>query len=273
MKTLVQYTKRPYIYAVLITIGVMALYSILHTSGISSYFIASISLYTLLLFELYSTKFYATTMDDQLELTAKNKKHRKAHWVHHLIMPTVLFVSIVLFIFSNSQLNLALVIALISLVLFSILFLNIKAYYENKYKLEHKTANVYDVISIASVFMLSFSIFVVTALLDELYIVTGLLNTALLIILGYLTLARYHLINKQGGILLFSMLMVYINTFLALLNFEISIVAHAILTTFVYYYFTAIVNHHEEKSLDLKVIIEYLAVFVLIFVIIILGHI
>ena len=121
MKTLVQYTKRPYIYAVLITIGVMALYSILHTSGTSSYFIASISLYTLLLFELYSTKFYATTMDDQLELTAKNKKHRKAHWVHHLIMPTVLFVSIVLFIFSNSQLNLAFVIALISLVLFSIL--------------------------------------------------------------------------------------------------------------------------------------------------------
>lgn len=273
MKTFVQYTKRPYIYAVMITIGIMALYSILHTSSAISYFAASISLYTLLLFELYSTKFYATTFDDQFELTSRSKKHRKAHWVHHLIMPTVLFVSIVLFVFANSQLNMALVIALISLVLFSILFLNIKAYYENKYKLENKTANVYDVISIASVFMLAFSIFVVTALLGELYIISGLMNTAVLIILGYLTLARYHIINKQGGMILFAMLLVYFNSFLALLNFDISIVAHTILTTFVYYYFTAVVNHYEEKSLDLKVIIEYLAVFVLIFVIIILGHI
>ncbi|HRO64956.1 MAG TPA: hypothetical protein PKU78_01935 [Candidatus Dojkabacteria bacterium] len=273
MKTLVQYTKRPYIYAVMITIGIMALYSILHTSSAISYFAASISLYTLLLFELYSTKFYATTFDDQFELTSRSKKHRKAHWVHHLIMPTVLFVSIVLFVFANSQLNMALVIALISLVLFSILFLNIKAYYENKYKLENKTANVYDVISIASVFMLAFSIFVVTALLGELYIISGLMNTAVLIILGYLTLARYHIINKQGGMMLFAMLLVYFNSFLALLNFDISIVAHTILTTFVYYYFTAVVNHYEEKSLDLKVIIEYLAVFVIIFVIIILGHI
>ncbi len=273
MKTFVQYTKRPYIYAVMITIGIMALYSILHTSSAISYFAASISLYTLLLFELYSTKFYATTFDDQFELTSRSKKHRKAHWVHHLIMPTVLFVSIVLFVFANSQLNMALVIALISLVLFSILFLNIKAYYENKYKLENKTANVYDVISIASVFMLAFSIFVVTALLGELYIISGLMNTAVLIILGYLTLARYHIINKQGGMMLFAMLLVYFNSFLALLNFDISIVAHTILTTFVYYYFTAVVNHYEEKSLDLKVIIEYLAVFVIIFVIIILGHI
>lgn len=273
MKTFVQYTKRPYIYAVMITIGIMALYSILHTSSAISYFAASISLYTLLLFELYSTKFYATTFDDQFELTSRSKKHRKAHWVHHLIMPTVLFVSIVLFVFANSQLNMALVIALISLVLFSILFLNIKAYYENKYKLENKTANVYDVISIASVFMLAFSIFVVTALLGELYIISGLMNTAVLIILGYLTLARYHIINKQGGMILFAMLLVYFNSFLALLNFDISIVAHTILTTFVYYYFTAVVNHYEEKSLDLKVIIEYLAVFVIIFVIIILGHI
>lgn len=255
------------------TVGIMALYSIIHTSDTSSYFVASISLYTLLLFELYSTKFYATTFDDQLELTVKSRKHRKAHWVHHLIMPTVLFTSIVLFIFANSQLNMALVIAMISLVLFSILFLNIKAYYEKRYRLEQRTANVYDVISIASVFMLSSSIFVVTALLGELYIISGLLNTALLIILGYLTLARYHLINRAGGFLLLAMLLVYFNSFLALLNFEISIVAHTILTTFVYYYFTAIVNHYEEKSLDLKVIIEYLAVFVLIFVIIVLGHI
>lgn len=273
MKTLVQYTKRPYIYAVLITLGIIALYSILHNSGTSHYFLAATSLYTLLLFELYSTKFYATSLNEQFELTTKSKKHRKAHWVHHLIMPTVLFVSIILFIFSNSQLNLLLAIALVSLVLFSVLFLNIKAYYENKYKLEHKTANVYDVISIASVFMLSFSIFVVTVLLGELYIVSGLLNVALLIVLGYLTLARYQLINKYGGILMCAMLLVYFNSFLALLNLEISLLAHAILTTFVYYYFTAVVNHYEDKSLDLKVIIEYLAVFVLIFVIIILGHI
>lgn len=273
MKTLVQYTKRPYVYAVLITVGILALYSIIHTSTVSTYFLAAASLYTLLLFELYSTKFYALNVTDQFELTPSSKRHRRAHWVHHLIMPTILFTSIVLFIFVNSQLNIALVIALISLVLFSVLFLNIKAYYESKYKLEHKTANVYDIISIASVFMLSFSIFVITVLIGEIYLISGLLNIALLMVLGYLTISRYQLVNKQGGIILVAMLIVYFNSFLFLLNFNISLVAHTILTTFVYYYFTAIVNHFQDKSLNLKVIIEYLAVFVLIFVIILLGHI
>ena len=273
MKTLVKYTKRPYIYAGFLTIGILALYSIIHTSTTRSYFLATTSLYTLLLFELYSTKFYATTFQEQYELTTKNGKHRRAQWVHHLVMPTILYTSTVLFIVANSQLNIAILIAVITFVLFSILFINIKAYYENKYKLENKTANVYDVISIASVFMLSFSIYILTVLTRESYVIIGLINTAILLIVGYLTLSRYHLINKRGAMILFLMIMVYVNSFFFLLNFQISVMAHAILTTFVYYYYTAIINHYEDKSLELKVIIEYLAVFVLIFVIILLGHI
>lgn len=273
MKTLINYTKRPYVYSILLTIGMLAIYSIVHTSAPGNFFIAAISLYLLLLFELFSTKYYASSFRDQYELEPKDIRHRRAHWVHHLIMPSVLYVSLTLFIFVNSQLNIALVVALLSFILFSILFINIKAYYESKYKLERNTANVYDVISIASIFMLSYAVLVLTQLTTGDFLISGLLITGMLMVMGYLTLSRYHLINKSGGLALLAMLIIYINTFLILLNFEISVISHAVISTFVYYYYAAFINHSIDKSLSLKVIIEYLSVFVLIFVIILLGNI
>lgn len=273
MKTIVNYSKRPYIYALLLTIGMIMLYSIVRTSSQFRFVFGASSLYLLLLFELYSTKYYVFEIDKQLTLEKKDVKHRRAHWVHHLVLPTILFLSFVLFILVNSQLNMLLFLVLLSFVLFSLTFINIKAYYERKYRIEKKTANIYDVISIASVYMLVYSLLVLTNFFGYNFMIVGFINATILLIMGYLTISRYDLLNNKGVLILATLVFVYINSFLILLNFELSVLVHAVIATFGFYYFTVVVDHLEEKTLSLRVILEYLAVFVVIFVIIVLGNI
>lgn len=273
MKTIVNYSKRPYIYAFLLTLGMIMLYSIVRTSGTVRFMFGVVSLYLLLLFELYSTKYYVLQIDKQLSLEKKDSKQRRAHWVHHLILPTILFLSFVLFILVNSQLNMLLFLAILSFALFSFTFINIKAYYERKYRIEKKTANIYDIISISSVYMLIYSLLVLTNFFEYNFMLIGLINGGILLVMGYLTISRYDLINNKGLLLLASMVFVYVNLFLVLLNYELSVLTHAVVATFGFYYFTVIVDHLEEKTLTLRVILEYLAVFLVIFVIIVLGNI
>lgn len=273
MKTIVSYSKRPYVYALLLTIGMVMLYTIVHTSNPIRFVFGAFSLYLLLLFELYSTKYYVFDIDKQLSLEKKDIKHRRAHWVHHLILPTILYLSFVLFILVNAQLNMLLLLIFLSFFLFSFMFINIKAYYERRYRIENRTANIYDVISISSVYMLIYALLVLTNFFGYNLLWAGLLNSGILSMLGYLTLSRYDILDNKGIFLLISLVFIYINSFLVLLNFEISVLTHAVIATFGFYYFTVIINHLVEKTLNIKVIIEYLAVFVLIFVIIVLGNI
>lgn len=273
MKTLVHYSKRPYVYAGILTLGMAFLYSILHTSTPRTFFLSVIALYLLLIFELFSTKYYATGFDEQYQLENKDIKHKRAHWVHHFIMPTLLYLSMTSFLFVNAQLDMFLLVMVLSLFLFAFLFINIKAYYERKFKLERDTANVYDIISIAVVFMASYSILVGVGLTFESYIIAGLLIGAVILVMGYLTLSRYHLIGNRLALSLFALVALYINLFLVLLNFEINLLSHTLISTFAYYYYTALISHIADKNLSMKIFTEYLAVFALIFVIILLGHI
>ncbi len=273
MKTIVSYSKRPYVYAFLLTVGMVMLYSIVRTSGTVRFLIGSFSLYLLLLFELYSTKYYVFEIDKQLTFEKKDIKHRRAHWVHHLVLPTILFLSFVLFILVNSQLNMLLFLSLLSFALFSFTFINIKAYYERKYKIEKQTANIYDIISISSVYMLIYSLLVLGNFFGYNFIIAGLFNTLILLAMGFLTISRYDLLNKKGYILLGALVLIYINLFLILLGYELSVLVYAVIATFGFYYFTVVVDHMDEDSLTLRVILEYLAVFLVIFVIIVLGNI
>lgn len=273
MKTIVNYSKRPYVYASILTIGIMMLYTIVRTTNPVQFIFGALSLYLLLLFEIYTTKYYVLELNKQLALENRSIKHRKAHWIHHLILPTILFLSLVLFILVNSQINMLLLLTVLSFVLFSFMFINIKAYYERRYMIENRTANIYDVISISSIFMLVYSLLILTGFFGNSFLLTLLLNTFVLGVMGYLVLSRYDLSDLKGLLILMFLLFVYINSFLLLLNFEITVLLHTVIATFGFYYFTVIVNHLSEKTLTLKVILEYLVVFILIFVIIILGNI
>lgn len=249
------------------------LYTIVRTSGTINFMLGATSLYFLLLFELYSTKYYVFQINKQLTLEKKDIKQRRAHWIHHLVLPTILFLSFVLFILVNSQLNMLLFLVVLSFVLFSFTFINIKAYYERRYKIEKKTANIYDIISISSVYMLIYSLLVLTGFFSSNFMTVGFINASILAVMGYLTISRYDLLNNTGILLLGSMIFVYINLFLLLLGFELSVLVHSVIATFGFYYFTVIVDHLEEKTLTLRVILEYLAVFLVIFVILVLGNI
>lgn len=273
MKTIVNYSKRPYIYALLLTIGMMMLYTIVRTSSPTRFIFGASSLYFLLLFELYSTKYYVFELNKQLTLEKKDIKQRRAHWVHHLALPTILFLSFILFILVNSQLNMLLFLGVLSFTLFSFLFINIKAYYERRYKIEKRTANIYDIISISSVYMLVYSLLVLTNFFGYNFMMVGFIIASILLIMGYLTISRYDFLNNKGVFILACLIFIYINSFLVLLNFNLSVLVHSVIATFGFYYFTVVVDHLDEETLNLRVILEYLAVFLLIFVIIVLGNI
>ena len=271
MKTLVHYTKRPYIYALILTIGMTILHTIVVTSSIQKYLFSAALLYLLLLFELIGTKYFVVHKSKQLSLVKGDKKHRRAHIVHHLILPSLLFLSIVSFMIVSAQLNVIALIMIATFVLYSILFTNVRSYYENDNKLEHRTANIYDVVCIISAFLLIYSLLVLIVNSQLSFVISGLLISEIMIVLGYLTLSRYQLVNNKGLTILVGMLVVYLNVFFFLTNLHVTLMLQTISATFIYYYFVVIVSHINDKSFTWKVLIEYLAIFVLLFVLMILG--
>lgn len=271
MKKLVSYSKRPYVYAVLLSLGMILLSSIIHNSTLRTYILASVLLYGLLLFELFSTRYHAEHFEDQYELGEIHPVHHRANLVHHLIIPTVLFLSLVLFLFVNSQLHILLLIIILSLVLFSILFTNIMAYYEDKLRLEKRTANIYDIVSLVAVFLLSYSLTIAVPYFEFPESMAVLLITALVLVIGYLTIARYHLLTLANLSIVIVMSAIVLISGLVLNQLSISTLGITLTSSFYFYFLLVICNHLEDNTLDWKIITEYLAILVFSYVVILLG--
>jgi hypothetical protein len=264
MVNVFHWKKRPFVYATVLTLGFALLLNILENLPDNFFFSAALILYVVLLFELFSTRFYAQRILDQFELPPVEGEDRLAQLIHHIILPTFTYVGLVIFLFFNHQHSLNILLLVLVWAIFAILFTNIRAYYEDKFKLERITHNVYDFLMLIISFISIDAILNIFSYTDAARILIVLAVAVTLIFLGFLVLIRYGLTNLSHIRVMLGTIIVFAALLYIFLLYGQSLSLVSFIGTLFFYYLIAYFNHVLDDSFSGKVLLEYVLVFSII---------
>jgi hypothetical protein len=268
MKQIFSWKKRPFFYSFVITVGFAFLLSILHNLPENFYFSAAAVLYFLFLFELFNTRYFAQKILEQFGFAPLTDETALILFIHHLVLPTLAYIGIVLFLFFNADPNFNLFWLILIFILFSVLFTNIRAHYEDKYKLEELTANIYDIYTLVIAFVTADGLenAARSAGLNPGFVVALIL--LLLFLLALISIIRYSLLRpKVFRVVLPSFIIITLVLFL-LVSSGLAAGQIALISTLMLYYIIAFLNHYRDGTLNMNVITEYVVVFLLLLVIV-----
>lgn len=249
---------RPIVYAFFISLGMSILIDILNYWDYGSFFRAAGFLYIILVLEVGTVWFWARSKLKSLEIPLVDRYDRRTQILMHLIMPSLLYWSSVFFIFVNPNPQFWFIFLVFSFFLFVSLFINIKAYYLDKFKLEADTHYIYDVIKLLIYQLLVFSLFNLMFIyqLNIGIVVLGIVGVTAMML--FLNILRYRHLSFEYVIY------VWVNAFLIglllllLLMIKDWRVFHISLIAMCVYYISVSVLHHKIKcSLRFELIWEY----------------
>ena len=268
MRKILHWKRRPFVYAFVLSVGFALLLSTLRDAAIKNYFIGSAVLYLVLVFELYSTKFYAQDVLSQFKLPPVESKDKNVQLIHHLLLPSFIYIGLVGFVFFNSLRSIDLLIVTVSFLIFTVLFTNVRAYYEDKFQLEHSTHSIYDIINIISLFVFTDSILNLFNYFGmNLYFAAGII-VAMFLLFSVLVLMRYFLLNMhQIGVLLGTVIAVGVSMVLFIM-FGFAFLLISFLVSLLFYYQLAYYNHLRDDTFSKEILFEYVVVFFILIVLI-----
>lgn len=259
---------RPMFYALSITIGFTLLVILNHFGNESIFIFVSISLYIIVMLEQYMTSnHYHVIHKNSSEKMYDLEEHKYAQYMHHLLMPTMIYSSLVLFIYFNN-ISLAYFLTLIlSFFIFTLLFENIHSFYKHNYSLLKSTNYIYDFITIIGVFL------VVDTLIN--LKISGSINEIGLLVLFFLVNAIYlsmfvvrHFLTMQSIVFSFTFLIFLVPLFYFLSISGLSILMVAGLTSIIFAIFLHALSNYNKDGIDINELVEYLILALLIAVLI-----
>lgn len=275
LKKIIIQNLRAFFYAGLLTVGFYLLIEILDNSSVISttvnswqfvnlmpniqFLFASIILYLLLLLELQTTTYWGKKRNSQLEIPIVEKHHEFSHYLLHIFMPSIAYWSLVGFVYFNLNYQVWGFFLGVVFIVFSLLFSNIHAYFNNNMKIEEETHKIYDFLKIVIFFTGVYSIFEAwyTFSLDAL--LTAFIVTLFTQLILFLYVSKYHQLYDSVYILtiLSSMFAGFLSYFILNIKDLISFDHIFIITTY-FFFITGIIYHKIRGDLNLRIIGEYL---------------
>ncbi len=250
--------KRPIFYALVLTLSTYIVIDIKHSVSIYDYlYVISFNL-ILFLFELLSIYLISKSKLQQFDIPEVHTYLVNQKFIHFLLIPMLLFSSINLFIFFNPFTRFNIFILLLTFFLYTALFINVRAYCEDKFKLEQLTHFIYPTIILFSVF--SF-INALLSILDT-YGINAIFGLIMIftIILALNTLL--FLEDLKLNIILFGLIILtsFATSVITLILFTYfdSKLRTAFFTSNIFYLISALLFHKKEGTLTFEIIIEYI---------------
>lgn len=191
--------------------------------------------------------------------------------IYHFLIPTILYLCFSGFVLSNNRPSLSLLYFGLIWILYFLIFVNIKAYYEDKYKLEESTHYVFDLCKIVIFFTAVNTLLNWTQTYDLNYFIVVGIVFCLASILTVIILIRKKVITilNISLMLLASLGLGYVTASLtSVLNIPTILIAFY--STLIFYIFNAIFHHALERTLKLNILMEYFLVTVICFLVIFL---
>ncbi len=255
---------RPLLYSLSITIGLFINILSLENNSVDLFIVGSLVLYLIISFEQYITaNHYQVHHRKNSEKVYDLEEHKYAQYLHHLAIPSLLYFSLVSFIYFFQQPSIYFLILIITFILFGVLFENIYSFYRHKFSLLKSTNYIYDVISIIIIFFITGTLFEAAGggFINEIIasFIFGFINIFVL----FLFLVR-HFLTFQGLILsgiysVFTLIVFYFFTLAVISSISVSVILSILFAIFLH----ALSNYNRD-GIDKDELVEYLILLLLI---------
>jgi len=258
--------KRALLYSAILTLGIYLLVHIRPESSLTHYIVALAINLLIFMLELYTIITVSSVKLEQMGLPKVNRYSYIQTTIYHKFLPLILFASFNIFIFFN-PINFMTVILFLTIFLsFSILFINIRAYFEDKFKLEMATHFIYVFSVIFGIFSLSNAVLNIASIYD-INLIFVIAAIFVLVIISFLIL----FIEKLDLDPVFYLLIIVaslISTAIAISLFEHfeSVLRTSFMLATCFYLFGALIHHKQDGTLQKFVLLEYTIILSLSFV-------
>lgn len=254
--------KRGIIYAAIAT---LCFYLVIDADNFSTFLTAVIINAFLVLIEIYSLRITSLTKLHQLDLPIVNTYPKYLEYFYHFFIPNLLLLSFSVFVYFNPITYFIPFVLLIIFLAYSMLFINLRAYLEDKFQIEISTHFIYAF----TLFFAFFSLTNATLNLTRLYSVPIVLTSIILLAFYILIYSGMFIeqldLNKKLLMLVgFSSIILAGISSLLLLEYS-STLRTSFITTTIFYFSVAVSHHKSEGTLSLGVILEYAIVIALSF--------
>lgn len=252
-------------YALTIVLGLQAAFSELDTGRLENFnnFVILISIVFIL--ELYTSWLFRKQLFAQTEIPGSDRFSDVIHIIHHIVVPIFLYIGIVGFGYFNHQMHLRTGLLLFTLFILTVMFANIRAFYENQKKLEIRTNFIYDIAKILIFFTLSNTLInylTQNNTLNWTPLILAMIELALITLM----IMRYRKYELLGFIssLAASLFMMAVVTILWQINVfnPLQISLYALVC---YYLSMASIHHLMERTLSREIVLEYILILILSF--------
>lgn len=253
--------RRALFYGFVIALGVVFLQQIAATSSLSVFMVGAVVLGLIFVLELYTNYFLAVKLLKQLQLPNVSIYTPTTQTIYHAFLPILLFISILGFVYSNNIPSLSWLYFSFSFFMFTLLFINIRAYYEDKFKLEESTHLIYDLIKIFIFFAFCNTLLNLSTIFDfNFYVRAGIVFAVASLLTFLVLLRRKHYSHYNILLIIFAGLAIgYITSSLLEIVGGKSLLV-TFYSTLIFYLFNAVLHHEIERNLTLSLIFEYVLV-------------
>lgn len=250
--------KRPIFYSLILSIGFCVLIFILEYNPEKNYFLGSVVLYIILMFEIYATWAMGRKKLKQLEVPILDQYSQLTQVIMHYSLPSLAYWAIVGFIYTNTSFSISILLIIIIFILFLTLFINIRAYYLDKFRIEEKTHYIYDVLKLFIYFLIIYTLYIFEYKYNINFYTPAFLIVLFSFIIQGLNLYRYNHIHLNSILFIFfnslvlGIISILLNNIVQINLFE------KITISFISYYFLMGITHHKiRKDLTVRIVLEY----------------
>lgn len=259
---------RPAVYAATLVLGLSVAFDQLESGNSRNFAIVVLIVSIVLIIEIYTSWSFYQLQSAQGTTASFSTTDRLTHWAQHLLLPAITFYAEAAFIYFNQDRQIRWLLYVIGFAVFSLLFYNLRSFFEQNKHHELVSHYVYDILKLYLVFLLNnvtFNMAVGPSRIILLFAVNFVLAAAF----ALLTFARRHSNFNLGHQLWlgFTILSMPIISTIAAILISINPLEFALVMSIWYYISNATYHHYTDKSLRASTILEYVLVLVIVFTI------
>jgi hypothetical protein len=249
---------RSIVYSLTVVLGLSIAFNLLDRGHEEDFLKMVVITSCIFVIEIYTGWLFRRQQIDQLEIPLFG--HRLfSELTHHLLIPLFMFWSISGFGYFNRQPHLRTAILAFAFVVLAIMFANIRAFYENRKKLEQQTHYIYDIAKLLLFFGASDSFFYVTQSVN-LPELAALAVAGIGLLLLVMMSIRHERLDKRIGIQIIILTIILFIVSLISIRMISNPLQLSTTVTLVYYLITATIHHLLNKDFDLGVALEYVLI-------------
>ncbi|MBU0976466.1 MAG: hypothetical protein ABIE03_07905 [Patescibacteria group bacterium] len=257
--------RRSIFYALLVGLGLLFGLQVLKDYGTKEFLYAICGTALVVFLEIYLNWRYATKVLRQVDMPSVNVYSLWGHLLNHIMLPLLLLFSVSGFIFFHKDDLIRIIVIALMSVVFVILFINIRSYYEDEFKTEEKTRYVYEVMKLI-IFFFGLNLIINLEVFWGLDIwISAFLVSLLVTILGMLLIYRKSQLGIiQGGYVIGSAVVVALS-FLVLHSAGVIMLGVNVTVFLLFYFLFSILNHRLDRTLTKGIFLEYVLILLFAF--------